>query len=626
MRESGRRNKAPKRNIGADAPSDVQNERITTVVICLLLLGIVWVVFGQILRHDFVNYDDGAYVVGNAHVLNGLNWPGVKWAFTTGHTGYAHPVTWLSHQLDCQLYGGWAGGHHLTSVVIHSINSILLFLLFARMTNAVWPSAFVAALFAIHPLHVESVAWVAERKDVLSGLFFLLTLHAYVAYVAKRNLGRYLLALGLFALGILSKPMLVTVPGVLLLLDYWPLNRMRLWASEDESTSRLRLGPLILEKIPIGLIAAGWSLLTFVLQKEYGAVANETQFGITHRLANALVSYVMYLWNTVWPRDLALFYPYPERLPFAAVLFAAVFLLLISVFCFLKLKSSPYLTVGWFWYVGMLFPVIGLIQVGGQARADRYTYLPQIGLFVLVTWGVIRLLTRWPRGRYPLAVVSSLVIIALTTCSYVQASYWRNSETVWTHSLSLTVGNHIAHNNLGNVMADKSQIDDAIFHFRKAVEIYPDYCEAQGNLGRALMLKKQSDEAMVHFRKALETCKDRSDVYNLLGHALARQGNWSEAVTAYQSAIETGPRHPNAHNNNNLGIALARVGKTKEAIKQFEEALRIEVDYREAHCNLALLLAQVGRRDEAVQHLKEALRLKPDDPQVKAQLKQLGVE
>ena len=624
MRESGKRN--PKQSVPAGACARGDKERLNLVIICVLLVGIVGIVFGQTVRHDFINYDDGAYVKGNVHVLSGLNWPDVKWAFTTGHTGYAHPVTWLTHQLDCQLYGTWAGGHHLTSVVIHSANSILLFLLLWRMTSALWPSAFVAALFAIHPLHVESVAWVAERKDVLSGLFFFLTLHAYVAYAAKPQLGRYLLTLGLFVLGILSKPMLVTVPCLLLLLDYWPLRRMTLSASEHDPASRFSLGRLVLEKVPFAVIAAGWSLLTFVIGKEYGVVAEETHFGITRRVANALVSYIIYVWNTFWPRDLALFYPYPETLPSGAVLFSGICLVLISIFCLVKIRSSPYLAVGWFWYLGMLVPVIGFIQVGGQARADRYTYLPQIGLFLLVTWSATKLLARLRRGQEALAVMGLLVIIGLMACSYVQASYWQNSETVWNHALGVTVGNHIAYNNLGNVMIDKSQLDDAIYNFRKATEISPDYCEAQSNLGKALMLKGRSDEAVLHFRKALDICKDRSDVYNDLGHALARQGNWVEAITAYRAAIRTGPQHPNAHDNNNLGIALAKVGQTDEAIEQFQEALRIEGDYREAHCNLALVLVQVGRRDEAIAHLREALRLKPDDAQARAQLRQLGVE
>jgi len=581
---------AKQRKIAKNRPATrssppAQSERLKLGLICLFLIVISWIVYGQILGHDFINYDDEQYVTENAHVLNGLNWADLKWAFTTGHTGYSHPITWLSIQLDTQLYGKWAGGHHLTSLIIHSINAVLVFLLFWRMTGEVWPSGFVAAIFAIHPLHVESVAWVAERKDVLSGLFFLLTLHGYVSYVAKRGAGRYLVAVGLFILGILSKPMLVTVPCVLLLLDYWPLRRATFTGGKEE------VGRLVLEKVPFAIVAALWSLLTFIIQKQTGAVAEGVHFALGQRLANAVVSYGMYIWNTIWPQNLALFYPYPMTIAMGAVLLSGIVLVLISIFCIAKRRSSPYLIVGWLWYVGMLVPVIGFIQVGKQARADRYTYLPQIGLCLLVVWGVVELL-RWRGSRQVLAVIGTFLITGLTALAYVQASYWQNSETVWNHSLAHTAENYVAHN----------------------------------NLGKAVMLKGRLDEAVVHFRRALEICDECSDVHNNLGHALARKGNWAEAVPAYQSAIRTWPTGPNAHNNNNLGIALARIGRSEEAIEQFREALRLDGTYREAHSNLALVLLQLGRRDEAVQHLKEALRLKPDDPQVKAQLKQLGVE
>ena len=589
MRDRGERAKTSSGRSVARPPSQAQSERIKSGIVCIFLAAIVWIAFGQMLRHDFINYDDAEYITENVHVLSGLNWPDVKWAFTTGHTGYAHPVTWLTHQLDCQLYGVWAGGHHLTSIAIHTVNSLLLFLLFWRMTRDLWPSAFVAALFAIHPLHVESVAWIAERKDVLSGLFFLLTLHAYAAYAAKPQVARYLLTLGLFVLGILSKPMLVTVPCLLLLLDYWPLRRMTFPASKRDLAGRFNLGRLILEKVPFALIAASWSLLTFVIQKKYGAVAEEAHFGIARRIANAFVSYAMYVWNTFWPQDLALFYPYPSTLPSGTVMVSVALLVLVSVLCIAKRRSSPYLIIGWFWFLGMLVPVIGFVQVGEQARADRYTYLPQIGLCLLVTWGAMELFSKWRRGREALAVIALFIITGLTALSHLQASYWQNSETLWHHSLANTSNNYVAHNNLGKVV----------------------------------MLKGRLDEAVVHFRKALEICDDCSDVHNNLGHALARQGHWAEAITAYQAAIRTGPNYPNAHNNNNLGIALAKVGKTDEAIEQFREALRIDGDYREAHSNLAILLLQLGRRDEAVVHLSEALRLKPDDAQVKAQLRQL---
>ena len=592
MRDRRETVKTSRGRSAARPPSHAQSERIKSGIVCVFLAAIVWIVFGPTLRHEFINYDDDKYVTENVHVLNGLNWPDVKWAFTTGYMGSAHPVTWLTHQLDYQLYGDWAGGHHLTSLAIHAVNSLLLFLLFWRITRGLWPSAFLAALFAIHPLHVESVAWVAERKDVLSGLFFLLTLHAYAAYAAKPQIWRYLLALCLFVLGLLSKPMLVTVPCLLLLLDYWPLRRMTFPASKRDLASRFRLSRLILEKIPFALIAASWSLLTFVLQKKIGAVVEEAHFGIARRIANAFVSYAMYVWNTFWPQGLALPYPYPSTLPSGTVMISAALLVLVSVLCVAKRRSAPYLITGWFWYLGMLVPVIGFVQVGEQARADRYMYLPQIGLGLLVTWGAMELFTKWRRGHEVLAVMALFIITGLTALSYFQTSSWQNSETLWQNSLANTSNNYVAHNNLGKV----------------------------------LMVKGRLDEAVVHFHKALEDCADCPDVHNNLGHALARQGNWADAITAYRAAIRTWRNDPNAHYYNNLGISLAKVGKTDEAIEQFREAVRIDRDYREAHSNLALLLLQLGRRDEAVEHLSEALRLKPDDANVKAQLRQLGIE
>ena len=583
MGDRGRRKKTSKGRPAARPASRSPNESLKSGIVCVVLVIIVWIAFGQTIGHGFINYDDLEYVTENAYVLNGLSWAGVKWAFTSANVGYAHPVTWLSHQLDGQLHGAWAGGHHLTSLVIHTINSLLLFFLFRKFTRALWPSAFVAALFAIHPLHVESVAWIAERKDVLSGFFFLLMLHAYTAYAARPQVSRYLLALGLFILGILSKPMLVTVPCLLLLLDYWPLRRMTFPAG------RYSLGRLILEKIPFALVSVSWSLLTFFLQKGTGATA-QAHLGMARRISNALFSYTIYVWNTFWPRDLALFYPYPRALATGVVMVSAVFLILVSVLCLVKRRSSPYLLVGWFWYLGMLVPVIGLIQVGEQSRADRYMYLPQIGLFLFITWGAIELFGKWRRGRERLAIMAVVSVMALTALCYVQASYWQNSETLWNHSLAVTSNNHIAENNLGNELMQKGRLDEAMIHLRKALEIYADYPEANNNLG----------------------------------YALASKGKWNEAIASYQAAMRTRPNYPKAHNN--LAISFAETGKTDEAIAQFNEALRIDENYQEAHYNLAALFLQLGRRDDAVSHLREALRLKPNDAEVKAQLRQLGVE
>jgi tetratricopeptide (TPR) repeat protein len=563
------------------------SEFVKASIVCVLLAIIVWVAFGQMRRHEF-NYDDAEYIKENVHVLRGLNWPDLRWAFTTGYPGYAIPVTWLSHQLDCQLYGVWAGGHHLTSVALHTVSSLLLFLFFWRMTRDLWPSAFVAALFAIHPLHVESVAWAAERKDVLSGLFFFLTLHAYAAYAAKPQVWRYVLTLFLFILGILSKPMLVTVPCLLLLLDYWPLRRLTFSASKPDPTSSLSLGWLVLEKIPFALVAGSWSLLTFLLLKETGSVA-EAQLGIPFRIANALFSYAIYMWQTFWPHDLAL--PYPRALRSGTVVVSVALLALVSVLCIAKKGSSPCFIVGWFWFLGMLVPVIGFIPPGEQARADRYTYLPQIGLCLLVAWGAMELFAKWRRGRQAMAVVILLTITGLTALSYRQASYWQDSETLWNHSLAVTSHNQLAHNNLGNaLMHKKGRLDEAIVQFQKALEIRPDYPDANNNLG----------------------------------YALASKGRYVEAMGLFRTTLRVRPSYAKAHNN--LAITLAQLGKTNEAIEQFNQALEIDGNYADGHYNFGIVLLRLGRREEAIAHLNEALRLKPDDTELRAQLHHLGVE
>ncbi len=575
------RKKSLRRNAPVRPVSASHSERGKAVFICIFLVASVFILFGQTLGHDFINYDDNGYITENPHVLNGLNWPDLKWAFTTGHTGYAHPVTWLSHQLDYQIYGSWAGGHHLTSLILHAANAVLLFLFFWRTTRKLWPSAFIAAIFAVHPLHVESVAWAAERKDVLSGLLFLLTLHAYAAYATKPQFSRYLLALCLFALGILSKPMLVTVPCVLLLVDYWPLRRF------PNEQSAISIQKLLLEKIPFALIAVAWSVVTFILQKKFGAVA-ETQAPIGLRATNAVVSYGAYLWNTLWPQHLTLFYPYPRSLPWAAMSVSATVLVVISALCVARWRRSPYLIAGWLWFLGMLVPVIGFVQFGEQARADRYTYLPQIGLTILVIWGVLELSVRWRQRRQILAGAGLFVIGAFATLGFIQTSYWRNSKTVWEHALASTSGNYVAENNLGSDLSHKGRLDEAVIHFRKALEISPNYPEANNNLGSVL----------------------------------ANEKRWSEATGFYENALRYRPDDARTHSN--IGVSLTETGRLDEASAHLRRALQIDSSLAEAHFNLARVLLMSGRHDEAVEELKESLRLKPDDQQTKAALRQLG--
>jgi protein O-mannosyl-transferase len=583
---------APKGGATAQSSSRAYNQRVGAGIVCILLVGIVWIVFGQTLRHEFVNYDDDQYVYENPRITNGLTLEGIQWAFTHPHAANWHPLTTISHMLDCQLYGLEPWGHHLTNVLLHAAAAVFLFLALWQLTGAHWLSAFVAAVFAIHPLRIGSVAWVAERKDVLSGVFFMLILWAYARYARSNrpSSGRYAMLLVLFALGLMCKPTLVTLPFVLLLLDYWPLRRF----SGDNST---RSGPfpaksvryLLVEKIPFFALSVASCATTLLVQE--GAVMAIRRLTFGDRVGNAVVSYAAYLGQMIWPARLAVFYPYPPGiLNMAQAILAFLLLMIISVIFFLW-RKYPFLWIGWLWFLGMLVPMIGLIQVGEQARADRYTYLAQIGLYLLVTWGAMELFARWRRGRQVLIALALLIVTGLTVDSYFQTSSWRDSETLWRQALANTSNNYIAHNNLGNVVMKKGRLD----------------------------------EAAVNYRKALEICTNCPEVYNNLGHVLARKGDWINAVTAYRAALRSWP-NPNAHNNNNLGIGLAKVGKRDEAVEQFREALRIDGDYREAHCNLALVLLELGRRDEAVAHLRDALRLKPDDAEVKAQLRQLGVE
>jgi hypothetical protein len=487
------------------------SDRWTVPAVCIFLAAITFAVFGQTLRHEFVNYDDDDYVSENPEVARGLTLKGIVWAFTHVHAFNWHPLTWFSHMLDCQFYGLNPGGHHLTNILLHTATAILLFLVLRRMTAALWRSAFVAAVFAIHPLRVESVAWVAERKDVLSGLFFMLTIGACVRYASSArnrkaggiqtsniehrtpNIERkesrstlhasrfYVLCLLFFALGLMCKPMLVTLPLVLLLLDYWPLERFTI------HDSRFTIGRLIIEKIPLLALAGASCMATLFAQKD--AIWSLERICLPSRAGNALISCAAYLGEMVWPSKLAVLYPFPTRgIGISEVVFPLVLLAGISTGVFVLRRCRPYLLTGWLWFLGMLTPVIGLIQVGPQARADRYTYLPQIGLYLALTWAVAELCAGWRHRRPVLGGIAAIVIASLSVASFRQTSYWRNSESLWTHALACTSDNAIAHNNLGCALIQKRSVNEAIAHFQKALQINPGYADAQINLSNAVIL------------------------------------------------------------------------------------------------------------------------------------------
>src|SRR5215211_2658698 len=569
--------------------------RVIYILVCFGLVAITWAVFGQTLTHDFVNFDDNVYVYENPHVIRGLSAEGIIGAFTHTHARNWHPLTTISHMLDCQLFGLNAGGHHLTNVILHTISVLLLFLTLKQMTGAVWQSAFVAVLFAIHPMHVESVAWIAERKDVLSAMFFMLTLAAYARYTRGPSAPRYLLVALLFAFGLMSKPMLVTLPFVLLLLDYWPLGRIG--GRKSEVGSQLR--SLITEKLPLFALSALSCTATLLTQRQSSNTIDQLPF--LWRLNNGFVSYVTYVWQMLGPARLAVFYPHPnDRLPLLEVTAAITLLVGISLLITYLRRTKPYLVTGWFWYLGMLVPVIGLVQVGEQGHADRYTYLPQIGLYIMIACTVGELfLGSTSRARGALVgVAAALVIISLGVRAFGQVSYWKNSETLWNHTLTVTGENDVAHNNLGFVLLRRGELDKAISEFQAALNIRSRNTEThyslgaaliENNLGNALARKRLWDEATDHLREAVRLRPDYADAYFNLGSVLFQQGRIDQAIAQWQQALAIRPTDAEAHRS--VASALRKEGKLKEAIGEYEQALNVVPEDTVALNNLAWILA-----------------------------------
>ncbi len=574
-----------------------------TIGIYLFLAGLSLAVFGQTIRHDFVNFDDDLYVYNTPAIQSGLTIKGIAHAFLSPHAGNWHPLTTISHMLDCQLYGLNAGGHHATNIVLHTIAVLLLFQVLRQMTGAMWKSAIVAALVAVHPLHVESVAWVSERKDVLSAVFFMLTLNAYVRYVGAPSIVRYLTVAIMFSFGLMSKSMLVSTPLVLLLLDYWPLNRFEQCSStgkitvSDYDNQKQTIGRLFLEKIPLFVLSAAAGVITFILQKR--ATGAIPPLPLLWRVENAVASYAIYLWQTLWPTGLAVFYPHPDgSLESWQVILATGFLVTITTAAFVFRSKQPYLFTGWFWYLVMLVPVIGLVQVGEQGHADRYTYLPHIGLFLLVVWFTADVTVR-RRSSLRFVVATAAVIIAAFACmASLQASYWRNSETLWTHTLAVTSDNDVAHNNLGYLCVDRDELDRAISHFEAASRIRsrkqdPHYdlgsAFVQMNLANALARKGQSDEAIVHYNEAIRLQPYYADAYYNRGSVLFGKGRIDEAIADWEETLQIQPTDANAHTG--LGNALLQKGSPQEAIAHYEQAMTLAPEDPHSRNNIAWVLA-----------------------------------
>ena len=572
----------------ADRPTGLGDRRLV-FGICVFLAALVWLVFGRTVHYAFVNYDDSLFVYENPAVTGGLSRDGVKWAFTHTVASNWHPLTTLSHMLDCQLYGLNAGGHHLTNVLLHTASVILLFLVLRQMTGKLWRSALVAAVFAIHPLRVESVAWVSERKDVLSGLFFMLTLWAYVYYARRPfSLGRYLCVVAPFALGLLSKPMVVTLPFVLLLLDYWPLGRFQ-WTTVRATLRALR--SLFCEKIPLFFLAAVLSVVTFIAQK--GNRVGLESMPVTRRLSNVMVSYGTYVREMVWPQKLAAFYPPVSTVPIWQIIGAGALLLTVTVLAIRAARRNGYILVGWLWYLGMLVPVIGLVQAGSQSHADRYTYLPQIGLYLLLTWAAADWCARWRHRRVALGGVATLILAALIFCAPAQTACWQNGESLWTHTLACTSDNADAQNGLGNALFLKGRDGEAMVHLQQALQINPRYAEAHDNLGSELFLKGQVDGAIVQFQQALQIDPRNADAHYNLGCALLLRGRLDEAIVQFQQALQINPDNANSHIN--LGNALLQMGRDDEAIVHYQRAQQLNPNSLEVQNNLAWVLATASQ-------------------------------
>jgi len=577
------------------------------ILICLLLILGTLAVYWQVGNHEFVNFDDDVYVTANPHVQNGFTWPGIVWAFSNLDANYWHPLTWLTHLLDFDLYGFKAGGHHVTSLSLHLANVLLLFWVLRRMTGAMWRSAAVAALFAVHPLHVESVAWIAERKGVLSEFFFLLTICAYRRYAIcklenrKCKIQNYTLALLFFTFGLMSKPMVVTLPFVLLLLDYWPLHRRKL--------STLRR--LVLEKFPFFVLSIASGVWTFWSQKKGGVVSSLDILPLSARVENAIVSYFHYIQKMFCPTNLSVFYPYQKSLSVGLVIGGGILLVGVTVVAIWLGRRRPYLTMGWLWYLGTLVPVIGLVQVGGHAFADRYTYLPLIGLFVIIAWGAGDVMERWRWTRVVFFPAFAIGVVCCAFLTRMQAAYWHSSRSLFEHAIAVTTDNALAHVNLGDALLQERNPEAAARHSREALRINPVLSQAHGNLGLALRQLGQSEEGVRHLQEAVRLKPNSASAHNNLGLAMAVDGKRDEALAHYRDALRLKPDYPDAELN--LGAVLNSLGRPDEAIVHFMSALKLNPNDSEAHFNLGVVLAGLGRYDEAMPHLTAVLKQNPQD-------------
>ena len=573
------------------------------LVAALALLALTAAVFAPVPTYEFVDFDDPEFVVENPHVAGGLTRNNVAAAFTHAYDAAGGPVTWLSHLLDVELFGMTPGPAHVVNVVLHATNVVLLLILLWRLTGALAPSTFAAALFAVHPLHVESVAWISERKDVLSTTFWLLSTIAYVAYVRRGGWARYGLTAALLVLGLLSKPVVAVVPFTWLLLDLWPLARMP-WPA---TWSRWR--SLVLEKLPFVGLSLVAMLFVVAAQRDIGAISSIALLPWTFRAANALVSYTTYLWKTVWPADLAVFYPYPSEVPWLSAGLGGLVLLVLSALAWRNRRRHPYVAVGWCWYLGTLVPMLGLVQVGSHARADRFTYVPLIGIFIALAWSVAAFARVTPRRRTLTVAASLAVVVGCAIVARAQLETWRTSETLWQQARLATGANFRAEAGLAEVARRRGDLDGAIAHYQEAVRLAPDAAEFQVNLGLLLVDRHRFAEAATAFQRAIALRPADAESHNNLGAMLARQGRFVDAASTFRRALVLAPSYGLARRN--LGLALAAGGDIDGGIREVLDALKLSPKEAQWHYEVGVMFAGVGQTASATGHLREALRLAP---------------
>jgi tetratricopeptide (TPR) repeat protein len=588
--------------------------KLKLILISTALVLLAFIAYEPVRYNDFVNYDDNTYISKNVHIQSGFTQESIAWAFTSGYAANWHPLTWLSHMLDIELFGLNPLGHHFHNLLLHTISTILLFWLLYKMTGSVWCSAFTAMVFGIHPLHVESVAWASERKDVLSALFWMITLAAYLYYARRGGVLRYLLVLFCFALGLMAKPMVVSLPIVLFFLDFWPLKRIQ-----------KNIGRLIAEKIPLIILALAACIITYQVQQAGGSVlkiASQAQPTATDvvqtegvplgiRVSNAMMSYVAYLGKMMWPARLGVLYPYPTRTPpIWQPFLLLIVLVLCTVFAVFRYFKNPYLFVGWFWYGITLIPVIGLIQVGAQAMADRYMYLPSIGITILLSWGIAELTVKLPGRKIILGILIAAIALGMTATTRAQTTYWKDTVILFKHTLDVTKDNALLYCHLGIQLENQDKPDEAIEYFNKAIQLWPDFLSPNLHLGELLIKRKQYKESIPYLNKVLEVSPNYPIAHVNIGMVLAALGENDAAVKAFEQAIKLDSRCVTAYVN--MATVKTQQGLTDEAIQDLRQSIQI-YPTAEAYFNLGFILEMKGEIKESISSYRNALTFEPGD-------------